>query len=386
VPRLLRGWRVAAVYSDAAITGATIMRPEYQRLLQDAERGMFDVVVVEAIDRLSRRLADIANFHDIVEFKKVKLHATDHGEMNSLMIALLGSMAQAFLKDLKAKTKRGLTGKIRAGLSAGSIGYGYRVDPSEKGKRIKVEEEAAVVRRIFEDYANGVSPRTLAAALNSEGVLGPRGGAWIDTTIRGQVDRGTGLLNNELYIGRIVWNRCTYERPPGGDKRLARMNKKENWEISEDESLRIVDDVLWQRVKDQQGRVRTVIGRDNRGVALNRVHRAQHLLSGPVFCGACGSSFAMRDGRYYGCSNYRSKGTCGNDLKVKRADLERIVGDAIRRRWMNEEAMARLRAEVIAEREKARGSTDDVGATLKAIAHHRRHRRHRPQREPRRKA
>jgi len=184
-------WEVLDTYSDAAITGATILRPEYQRLLHEAERGLFDVVVVEAVDRLSRRLADLANFHDIVDFRKVKLFATDRGEINALMVGLLGAMAQAFLDDLKAKTKRGLTGKILAGLSAGSLGYGYKVDPDTKGKRSIVEEEARVVRRIFDDYANGASPRAIAATLNKESVPGPRGRPWIDTTIRGQADRGT---------------------------------------------------------------------------------------------------------------------------------------------------------------------------------------------------
>ncbi len=346
------GWEVVSAYSDAAFTGATVLRPEYQRLLQDAERGVFDIVVVEAVDRLSRRLADLANFHDIVEFRKVRLFATDRGEINGLMIGILGAMAQAFLDDLKGKTKRGLTGKILAGLSAGSLGYGYRVDPDGKGKRLIIEDEAKVVRRIFEDYANGASPRAIASKLNAEGAPGPRGRQWIDTTIRGQVDRGTGLLNNELYVGRIVWNRTSYVRDPGTGKRLARLNPKEDWEESTDDSLRIIDDTLWQRVKAQQSEVRTAMARDENGVALNRAHRAQHLLSGLILCGDCGSPFAMRDARHYGCSNVRSKGTCSNGLKVKRADLERLIGDAIRHRWMNEDAMARLRAEVIAERER----------------------------------
>ena len=109
------------------------------------------------------------------------------------------------------------------------------------------------------------------------------------------------------------------------------------------------------------------MARDGDGVALNRAHRAQHLLSGLISCGACGSPFAMRDARHYGCSNFRSKGTCSNSLKVKRADLERLIGDAIRHRWMNEEAMARLRAEVIAEREQMLGSSGETRTKLGAL-------------------
>ena len=288
------GLQVVATYSDAAFTGATVLRPEYQRLLQDAERSVFDIVVVEAVDRLSRRLADLAYFHDIVEFRKVRLFATDRGEINGLMVGILGAMAQAFLGDLKGKTKRGLTGKILAGLSAGSLGNGYPVDPDGKGKRFIIEDEAKVVRRIFEQYADGASPRAIASKLNAEGVPGPRGRQWIDTTIRGQVDRGTGLLNNELYVGRIVLNRTSYVRDPSTGKRLARLNPKDDWEESTDESLRIIDDTLWQRVKAQQSRVRTAMTRDENGVGLNRAHRAQHLLSGLILCGDCGSPFATR--------------------------------------------------------------------------------------------
>ena len=191
-------------------------------------------MVVEAVDRLSRRLADLANFHDIVDFRKVKLYATDRGEIN-------------------------------AGLSAGSLGYGYKVDPATKGKQIIFEEEAKVVRRIFEDYANGAAPRTIAATLNKEGVPGPRGSSWIDTTIRGQVDRGTGLLNNDLYIGRLLWNRCSYVHDPSTGKRVARPNPKDEWEEATDASLRIVDDPLGAR----QG----AAGRSAHGHAKGRKRR-----------------------------------------------------------------------------------------------------------------
>lgn len=245
---------------------------------------------------------------------------------------------------------RGLTGKILAGLSAGSLGYGYKVDSDTKGKRSIVEEEARVVRRIFDDYANGSSPRASAATLNKEGVPGSRGRLWIDTTIRGQADRGAGLLNNELYVGRVVWNRWSYIRDPSTGKRTARPNPKDEWEESSDETLKIVDDAPWQRVEAKQAEVRTEMGRDENGVPLNRAHRAQHLLSRLIYCGECGSPFATRDAQRYGCSNVRSKGTCTHNQLVKRADLERLIGDAIRSQWINEATLTRVRAQIIADR------------------------------------
>lgn len=143
-------------------------------------------------------------------------------------------------------------------------------------------------------------------------------------------------------------------------------NPQEEWEGSSDETLRIVDDALWQRVKVKQAEVRTEMARDERGIPLNRANRAQHLLSGLLFCDTCGSPYAMRDARHYGCRNFRSKGTCRNDLRVRRTDLERLVGDAIRHRWMNEDAMKRLRAEIIAEREVSLGASDQARTKLVA--------------------
>jgi hypothetical protein len=61
-----------------------------------------------------------------------------------------------------------------------------------------------IVRRIFRDFAAGIGPRAIAKTLNDQGVAGPEGKLWSDTTIRGHVKRGTGIVNNELYIGRLT--------------------------------------------------------------------------------------------------------------------------------------------------------------------------------------
>ena len=130
--------------------------------------------------------------------------------------------------------------------------------------------------------------------------------------------------------------------------------------------LRIVDDELWNRIKARQQEVRTKMARDESGQALNRAHRAKHLLSALIFCDECGSPFAMRDAEHYGCSNFRSKETCSHSDRIRRADLEKTVGDAIRHEWLNEATLQQMRAELIAEREKALGSSDGDKARLKA--------------------
>jgi hypothetical protein len=71
-------------------------------------------------------------------------------------------------------------------------------------------------------------------------------------TDRGHADRGTGILNNALYVGRPEWNRCSYIKYPRTGGRVARPNPRDEWEIVEVLDLRIVDDALWERVKERQ--------------------------------------------------------------------------------------------------------------------------------------
>ena len=103
-------------------------------------------------------------------------------------------------------------------------GAGLDGQPLTGERRINAQE-AAIVRRIFEDYAAGVSPRSIAKRLNAEGVSGPLGGTWGPSTIHGNRQRGTGILNNELYIGRLVWNRLRYVKDPKTGRRVSRLNR-----------------------------------------------------------------------------------------------------------------------------------------------------------------
>jgi DNA invertase Pin-like site-specific DNA recombinase len=96
-----QGWAAVATYTDAAASGASRFRPGYQRLLSDLDGGIFNVVVVEALDRFGRKLSDIADLHDRCAFAGVKLHAVNAGEIGAMHIGMLGTMAQLFLSDLR---------------------------------------------------------------------------------------------------------------------------------------------------------------------------------------------------------------------------------------------------------------------------------------------
>ena len=231
------------------------------------------MVVSEAIDRLGRRLSDVADLFDRLTFARVQIHTASQGLITQMHIGIMGTMAQMMLSETGEKVRRGQLGRARAGRIPGGLAYGYEVVPpppgtTEAGERRIKPDEAEIVRRIFRDYAGGKSPRHIARDLNDENISGPEGRPWIDTTIRGQVDRGTGLLNNTLYIGRLSWNRCSYIKDPRTGRKVARVNPREQWEEVDVPELRIIGDDLWHRVKARQSDVRLDCSRCSRWLVV----------------------------------------------------------------------------------------------------------------------
>ena len=234
------GWSVTLRYEDRATSGANLLRNGIQSLLADALAGKFDIVLCEALDRLSRDQEDIAGIYKRLSFAGVKIITLSEGEVSDLHIGLKGTMNALFLKDLADKTRRGLRGRVEAGKSAGGIAYGYDVvkefDANNgplKGKRTINAHEAEIINRIFEEYASGKSPRAIAHDLNSEDISGPRTKNWSPSTIYGNRHRGTGIINNELYIGRLVWNRLRYVKNPDTGKRISKLNPESDWVIEQ---------------------------------------------------------------------------------------------------------------------------------------------------------
>lgn len=179
------GWTIVATFSDAAISGATLLRPGYQALLEAMRAGKADIVLTESLDRLSRDLEHAAAFYKQAQFSRVKVITLAEGEISDLHVSLKGTMGALYLRDLGQKTWRGLEGIVRNGRAPGRVPYGYRRvrrlaanGEPERGLREIDPGQATVVRRIFADYAAGKSPLAIARMLNAEGIPGPRGGPW----------------------------------------------------------------------------------------------------------------------------------------------------------------------------------------------------------------
>jgi hypothetical protein len=247
------------------------------------------------------------------------------GEIGELHVGFKGTMNALFLKDLADKTRRGLEGRVRKGRSGGGLCFGYDVvrendgrgEPIRGGRAIN-QTEAATVRRIFAEFAAGRSPRAIAHGLNAERIPGPHGKAWGPSTIYGNWRRGTGILNNELYVGKLVWNRQSFIKDPASGKRQARPNPSSEWIMHGVPELRIIDDHLWNDVKARQRHLR---------------------------CGACGGGFSKVSLHHYGCSNARNRGTCDNLLTIRRDVLEASVLSGLRTHLMTPELAKEFAAE-----------------------------------------
>jgi site-specific DNA recombinase len=338
-----QGWHIAAEYSDHAVSGATIMRPGFQAMMREALQKKFDIVMAEALDRFSRDQEDTAGLFKRLTFAGVNIVTLAEGDITHLHIGLKGTMNALFLKELAEKTRRGLRGRIELGKAGGGVSFDYRIvhrienGVVTTGEREIVPEEAAIVRRIFNDYRAGASPKQIAKALNAEGVRGPRGALWSPSTIHGNPERGIGILHNELYVGRLVWNRQRFLKDPDTGKRVARTNPLSEWITKDVPELRIIDDEVWRAVQTRYASVQRKWKTAEEGKRFNQFRRPKYLFSGLTKCGECGAGFIVYSREQLGCFGTRDRGTCTNKLTISRHEVEERVLSALQDKLMRKD-------------------------------------------------
>ncbi len=369
-----RNWQEAVVFSDSEIPGTVSQgRSGYQQLRKAAKAKEFDVVVVDEFSRLSRDPEEQAGLRERLKFWGVHLRALDgidtvaSPESAASMMLVNALMSEGELERNAHRTHRGLEGRVLAGHHAGGAPFGYRTrpvhtdkpgDPPGTGPVIGYEYlihdgEAELIRRVFRLYAEGMSTRQIASTLNAEGVP-PPGARWRNRTgvakrtwshgaIAGSPTKGIGILNNEKYMGRIVWNRSTWPRDPERDgKQVRRELPSDQWVIHDVLELRIVPQELWEAVKARQ---RQRSRRRARGSSVPRVPR---LLSGLLTCGKCGSRFILRGARTYGCATRQNRGrvVCDCMASVNAEEAEQAILDMLEPLFCNETVLAKLETEV----------------------------------------
>lgn len=214
---------------------------------------------------------------------------------------------------------------------------------SASGKREIDEVQAREVRRIFVWYAAGKSPRWIAERLNEEGVSSPgadwhrtkrrRDGEWLASAIHGDPKRGSGILNNELYIGRYIWNRRRSRKKLRSGDREFLLRPSDDWITTAHPELCIVSEDVWRKVKARQRERAAHIGaRVRRGLSKHQAYATgaypKYLLSGLLQCGLCGSNLIVSGpAQGYVCATRVNGGlhACSNRLRLPRVRLEHLL-------------------------------------------------------------
>ena len=219
----------------------------------------------------------------------------------------------------------------------------------------------------------------VARELNERGIPGPRGGKWSASTINGNKTRGTGILNNQLHIGRPEHLRQTFRKDPETGMRHAFRNPDDFRQTTEVPHLRIVSDALWARVKARQALVAhgpmTRLD-DGTPAPFWSKQRPRYLLTGKVKCGQCGSGYSKNGQHQAACHAATKLGptACTNRLTIRVDELEGRVLDALQSDLMQPEVVEAFVAEYVRETNRlARerdGSRGEREAELKSVTAH----------------
>jgi DNA invertase Pin-like site-specific DNA recombinase len=371
------GLTVDAVHADAAVSGGIPLRARSGGAALMADH--FDVLIVESLSRLSRDTVDGEMEMRRLEHRGVRIigvsdgYDSEQGDMRKLMRIVAGAMNEKLRHDIGDMTHRGLSGQVERGFHAGSLSYGYRsviaghdAKGEPIGHRLEVHEaHADVVREIFLRYSAGESCQRIAADLNARGVAGPRGGTWCVSALYGSPAKGSGILNNELYVGRYVWNRSRWVRNPDTRKRERLIRPESEWKIDDRAELRIIDDGTWHAVRARMSGTRAEGGRAGRGGIPTT------LLGGILRCGLCGGAVVKISATSYGCAARRDRGPAvcaGVSAATKRVD-EELVGH-VRKQLESPAVLAQLEREaalLVADRGTRDGSRRELGHRVRDL-------------------
>ncbi len=248
-------WVKVGEYADEGLTGDTMhKRPQLRAALQDAALGKFDVFMVESVDRFSRRSSDGHYIYERLEFNDVKIYSLiDNDFVTDMHMAWRMFEGSQYLKKLKHNVKRGQRSALERGALVGSIPYGYGVERTTampRGMRVVVEKEAEIVRRVFAEYASGMSPIEIVQRLNDEKVPSPNGKTWRQCILFGNPSRTGGMLTNEHYRGVYRWGVTENRRDPdSGTMVVRKADPSSVKEVVLPKELRIVDDTTWNVVQ-----------------------------------------------------------------------------------------------------------------------------------------
>lgn len=292
------GIDVINTYIDRAFSAKTDHRPEFQHMIKDSYKGLFDLIIVWKLDRFARNRYDSAHYKAILKKNGVKVvsakETISEGSEGILLEAMLEGYAEYYSAELSEKVIRGLTeNALKCKVNGGQIPFGYRIGVDQM---LEIDETLApIVQEIFIWYSEGKKIKEIVDMLNTR-------------NIRTRFDRPMSInivqymLSNRKYIGEYKYRDITV---PHGSPAI----------IAED---------LFQRVQERLTKNKKAPAR----------HKAEddYLLTTKLFCGHCGAFMIGESGtgrnkivhHYYKCVNTKKRKTC--DKKVVKKDwIENLV-------------------------------------------------------------
>lgn len=312
-------YTVVGEYIDRAISGTTDNRAEFQRMISDSDKHTFEGVLVYQLDRFARNRYDSAINKAKLKKNGVRVLSAKENIADDasgiLVEGVLESMAEYYSVELSQKIHRGMAINAEKCLSNGSNpGLGFKVDAE---RRFYVdEEEAAVVREIYERYASGETKAEIIRDLKRRRVKTSLGKEFSPNSL-------SHLLSNKRYIGVYLYKG---RETPGG-------------------MPRILDDDLFYRVQSMMNK--------NKNAPARTHGEGEYLLTTKLFCGHCkemmvgygGTSKTGRQYHYYMCKNARRK-KCGKKIVSKSYIEDRVVNECLK---MLTEEKIRFIAKKVAE-------------------------------------
>ena len=310
-------WRLHSVYRDTE-SGTHMHRPGLEEMLDDAAAQAFDTLLVFRVDRLSRKVRELAQMVDELTKNGVTLKSITEpfdtsNPAGKMMLQMLGVFAEFEHATIVERTKVGMEKKARGGdWVGGVVPYGYQLDP-EKGL-VLAQDEAVIVKKMFKMYAVGKEgTHTIGHTLNGAGYRNRRGKKWDKRVI-------LNMIKNPLYVGKLRWKDVLYEGTHDP--------------IISDVLFEKTQAILQQRAQDLNGR---------------RFHnRDARLLAGTITCARCQSHMVgvsthkkARRFPYYICSKRWNIKDCDQDYV--RADLlEAGIMKDVKTVFRDEAFMARI--------------------------------------------
>ncbi len=332
-----QNWEIHDIYSDDDYAGADRRRPEFNRLLRDAEAQKFDIILCKTQSRFTRELELVEKYiHGLFPFWGIRFisivdNADTDNKGNKKSRQINGLVNEWYLEDMSENIRSVLNSKRQNGQHIGSFAlYGYKKDPVRKGYLLIDDEAAAIVREVFTLFSQGYGKAAIARTLNDRGVPNPTEYKRLKGLLYKQPISKNGklwkyfaisdMLTNEIYIGNMVQGKY------GSVSYKTKQNKprpKSEWFIVENTHEPIIERPLWDKVQDMIRQKAKPFASGQIGLFARKA-RCAH-------CGYVMRSTKSRGKHYLICSNrHVAKDACiGSFISVDK--LEEMVLDELRR-------------------------------------------------------